>query len=263
MADTYWHKQTRDKPLFPELLWSRPENRNQAGKLAIIGGNSFGFAAVAEAYQAAIKAGVGTARVLLPEAVKKVVGPVMAEGEFAPSNPSGSFARTALAEFLDLSAWADGVLLAGDLGRNSETAILLEKFVHKYTGGLIVTKDAVDYFTTDPARMLQRPDTVLVLSLSQLQKLVQHSGFDRAVTFGMDLLQLVDLLHDFTTTFQTEIVVKHLENMFVAVDGQVSTTKLSDDVAVWRVTTAARAAVWRLQNSARLFEALSTSVLDI
>src|SRR6185369_8603868 len=131
MDRDYWLRQEAGKPLFPELEWSRPENRSQAGKLLIIGGNLHGFAAPAEAYAEATKAGIGTARVLLPDAVQKIVGRFLENGEFAPSTPSGSFSQKALNEWLIHSSWADGVLLAGDLGRNSETAIVLEKFLGK------------------------------------------------------------------------------------------------------------------------------------
>ena len=131
MKPEYWLTQTKDKPLFPELEWSRPENRSAAGKLLIIGGNAHGFAAPAEAYAVATKAGIGTARVLLPDAVRKIVGRLWENGEFAPSTPSGSFGQKALDEFLLQGSWADAVLFAGDLGRNSETAILLEKSLQK------------------------------------------------------------------------------------------------------------------------------------
>src|SRR5882757_7834828 len=120
MEQTYWHKQAIDKPLFPELLWSRPENKSFAGKLLIIGGNAHGFAAPAEAYVAAEKAGIGTTRILLPDSLQKTVGKLFAPAEFATSNPSGGFAQTSLAEALALSDWADGILVAGDTGRNSE-----------------------------------------------------------------------------------------------------------------------------------------------
>ncbi|HSX27740.1 MAG TPA: hypothetical protein VLG25_03070, partial [Patescibacteria group bacterium] len=124
MASTYWQKQTKDKPLFPDLLWSRPENRAQAGKLLIIGGNAHGFAAPAEAYGQALEAGIGVVRVLLPDAVKAVAKHALETVDFAPSTPSGSFSKKGLAEFISHASWADGVLIAGDLGRNSETAIL-------------------------------------------------------------------------------------------------------------------------------------------
>ena len=53
MDRTYWHKQTVEKPLFPDILWSRPQNKRQAGKLLIVGGHAESFAAVGEAYAAA------------------------------------------------------------------------------------------------------------------------------------------------------------------------------------------------------------------
>ena len=50
MDYSYWKKQSIDAPLFPDIEWSKPENRLQAGKLGIIGGNKLGFAGVAEAF---------------------------------------------------------------------------------------------------------------------------------------------------------------------------------------------------------------------
>lgn len=263
MQQDFWHRQTSDKPLFPDLLWSRPENKQFAGKLLIIGGNLYGFAAPAEAYQTSIKAGVGLARVLLPDALQKTVGRTFEAGEFAPSTLSGSFSQKALAEFLVLGGWADGVLLAGDLGRNSETAILLEKFADKYVGQLVVTKDAADYFTSSPQKILSRQETTFVISLAQLQKLAAKAKSTTAFTFGMDLLHLVDMLQEFTTAYPVNIIVKHLNNIFAASSGQVSSTKLTEDVEIWRVPTAAHAAVWWLQNPSKPFEALTTALFPV
>lgn len=258
----YWSKQTVDKPLFPDLLWSRPENRALAGKLLIIGGNAYGFAAPAEAFSQASKASIGVAQVLLPDATKRIVGRVFETGDYAPSTPSGSFAQKSLSEFLSHAAWSDGVLLAGDLGRNSETAILLEKFVTSYRGQLTITKDAADYFTAGPHALLTRPETTLVVSFAQLQKLATNAKFSQAFTFSMDLLRLVDALHEFTAKYPVNIVVKHLMNIVMATGGKVSTTKLETDKEIWRVATATYAAVWWLQNPNKPFEALSTAVSE-
>lgn len=260
MKPDYWLTQTADKPLFPELEWSRPENRAQAGKLLIIGGNAHGFAAPAEAYAQAAKAGIGTARVLLPDAVQKIVGKVLENGEFAPSTPSGSFSQKALNELLINSNWADAVLLAGDLGRNSETAILLQNFLAKTPLPITLTKDAVDYATSAPQTVLSRQGTLLVLSLSQLQRLATAAKSPRPITFSMDLLHLVEWLHTFTLAHQPYIIVKHQGHMLAAASGQVSTTKLAQDTPIWRVTTAAHAAVWWLQNPALPFKALTASI---
>jgi ADP-dependent NAD(P)H-hydrate dehydratase / NAD(P)H-hydrate epimerase len=261
MDRPYWSKQTVGEPLFPDLMWSRPENRGQAGKLLIVGGNAHGFAAAGDAYAAATDAGIGTARVLLPDSLQKTVGRVFEAGEYAPSTPSGSFSKRSLAELLAMSQWADAVLLAGDFGRNSETAVVLERFLDKYEGRLTIAKDAADYFIKAPAQMLERGDTLLVISFAQLQKLASAARFTTAFTFDMDLIRLVEALHDFTERHPAAIMVKHLDNIFVAWGGKVSTTKLDEDREVWRVRAAAYAAVWWLQNPSKTLEALTTSLI--
>lgn len=85
----YWHKQAIDKPLYPDIEWNKPEQRAQAGRLGIIGGNKLGFSGVAEAFSTSLKTGAGDAKALLPEALKKTIPPSFTETVFAPSNISG------------------------------------------------------------------------------------------------------------------------------------------------------------------------------
>lgn len=253
----YWQRQTADKPLFPDMLWSRPENRAFAGKLLIVGGNQFGFAAPAEAFADAEKAGIGVARVVLPDSLHRTVGRVFAAGEYAPSTPSGSFAQKALAEVLSMAHWADGVLLAGDVGRNSETAILFEKLSPKYAGQLTAVNDAADYFITTPEIALNRPDTLLVLNFSQAQKLFVQSHFPQALTSDMDFIRLVEALHDFTKQHKLHLMLEHNQTIFVAVDGTISSTKQSESQQIPITKVAANAAVWWLQNPAKTYAALT------
>lgn len=261
MEHTSWHKQTPDKPLFPDLLWSRPENRKHAGKLLIIGGNLHGFSAAASAYTEATKAGIGTAKVLLPNALQKTVGKFIENGEYAPSTPSGSFSQQALGEWLEWAKWSDAVLLAGDLGRNSETAIAIEKFVQKYNGLLTITNDAVDYFYTNPEVIFARSQTTVVISLTQLQKLATAIHWPEPVTSQMGIVQLVELLHQLTVAHPVNIITYHDENILVAVAGEVSTTK-TGELKTWCTSTAAHAAVWWLQNPTKPFEAITTSLIE-
>lgn len=261
MEISYWHKQTTDKPLFSELLWSQPENRLYAGKLLIIGGNAHGFSAPAEAFATSGKAGVGVTRVVLPDALQKTVGKVFAAGEYAPSTPSGSFAQTALAEFLTDSNWADGVLLAGDFGKNSETAILLEKYITKYSGQLTLANDAADYFIPLPQKILERPETTFVISFGQLQKLAINAHFAQAFTSSMDLLRFVEMLHNFTETYIINIITTHLDNIFVSVNGEVSSTKNTKLTDGWQTKIAASVSTWWLQNPKKTFQTLTTGIL--
>ncbi len=256
----YWVKQT-DKPLFPDLLWARPETKHTAGKLLTVGGHAQSFAAPAEAFAAAGKAGIGTTRVLLPDSLERTVSKLFPAAEFAPSNPSGGFAMTTLAEILAAAQWANGVLLAGDLGRNSETTAMFENFATKYTGQLTITKDAADFFCTHPTGLVARPNTLLVISTAQLQHLGTGLHVAHAFTSDMGIVQAVDWLHLFTTEHPTvHIITRHLNQYLVAVQGQVSTTMAPTDKPIWRVQTAAAAATWWLQTPTKSFEALTTSV---
>jgi hypothetical protein len=262
MEQTYWQKQT-DKPLFPELEWSRPETKTQAGKLLIIGGNSQGFAAPAETYGLAEKAGAGTVHVLLPESLRKSVGKLFPEADFAPSTPSGSFGAQALAELCDASLWANGVLFPGDLTRNSETTVLLENFLEKYSGPTTLTKDAADLMCQQPIAVLHRPDSLLIIAMGQLRQLGLGAHFARAFTTEMGLIQLIEALHEFTKRFAPYIITKHQGHYLVAVNGQVSTTIIKTDKPVWRLQTAATASVWWLQTPRKPFEALTSSLMTL
>lgn len=260
MENTYWLKQSPKSPLFPELLWSRPENRSHAGKLLIVGGNLHGFAAPAEAYAGSLAAGAGSIRVLLPLAIKNLAGKLLPDIEYAASTPSGSFASSALSELLDQSNWADAVLLAGDLGRNSETAVLVEAFVEKYTGQLTLTQDTVDYFRNNSAKVLNRANTCMVLSFEQLQKLATNVAYEKAFTLSMGLVRAVEVLHEFSQVHLAHIITKLDDTIIVASEGKISTTTTDSNHEIWRVKTAATASVWWLQNPLKPFESITTSI---
>lgn len=258
MNHMYWRKQAADKPLFPDILWSRPESKAGAGKLAIIGGNAFAFGAPGIAWNEANDSMVGICHVLLPDAIKKTVAQLLPEAEFAPSNPSGSFSKKALDDLLRLSQWSDCAMLAGDLGRNSETAILLESYLAKYTGLLAITQDAADYFKEMPLLALDRPQTLVTVSLAQLQRMFIATPFIKPITYGMSTPQLVETLHEYTAKYQACIITKHNDLIFVAQNGQVVTQKHEDKV--WRIKTTARSAVFWLQNPSKQFEAIVSSL---
>ncbi|MBC7708399.1 hypothetical protein H7Y63_04190 [Polaromonas sp.] len=260
MDRSYWQKQTANQPLYPDLLWSRPENRAHAGKLLVVGGHAQGFNRPAEAFARAEQAGAGTVRVLLPDVLQKTLGRAFVGAEFGPSTPSGSFAGNTLGELIPLAAWADGILMAGDLGRNSETAILLEKFIDMHVGQITLTCDAVDYVVATPYPILQRDNTLLVLSFAQLQKLGVAIKYSNAFTFTMDLLHLIDALYELTKRYKMAIITKHLDTYVLAVDGKVVTSKAATAMPVWRLRVAAEASVWWMQNPSRSLESLATGV---
>lgn len=261
MSTSFWHKQVAEEPLFKDLLWSKPENKAHAGKLLIIGGNAHAFSAPATAYAIAQQTGIGVAKVLLPEALRKPIGGSLENGEFAKSNNSGSFSKLALAEWLDFANWADGVLLAGELSNNSETVTLIEQFLIRFEGQVTMTQDAISSIVSDPSHALSRPNTILVTDFPQLQKITTNIKFKQALLSNMPIASVVDHLHVFTATYKAAIALNHNDTFFIAKDGQVSTTKVTTNQH-WQVAYAAKLSVWALQNPSKLFAALTTAVYE-
>lgn len=262
MDTSYWLKQTNSKPLFPDIEWNRPERRDQAGKLAIVGGNKLGFAGVADAYQVALETGVGQVRVLLPDVLKKSIPPTITDAMFGATTPSGGLGRDGRGEFHALGTWADGVLLVGDAGRNSETAILYEEFVADYTGALTLTRDAIDLLKNNPKLIVERPDTLIVASFAQVQKLFQGVYYPKMLTFSMQLLQLVESLHKFTITYPCSVLTLHNGTILVASNGRVVTQEWDQPMAIWRGHVATKAATYWLWNPSHTLESAATSLLQ-
>jgi NAD(P)H-hydrate repair Nnr-like enzyme with NAD(P)H-hydrate dehydratase domain len=257
---SYWHKQTPEKPLYPDIEWSKPEQRALRGKLGIIGGNKLGFAGVAEAYGTALTTGVGEVRVLLPDALRKTVPPSITDAIFGATNPSGSLAKEARIELLTMGQWSTGILMIGDAGRNSETAILYEDFLTDYSGPLIITRDAVDLIKNSPQALAERPNTLLVVSFAQLQKLFQSVYYPKILTFSMQLTSLVEALHKFTVTYPVTIAVLHKDYLLVASGGEVTSTEWQNPMAIWRGSVATKAAAYWLWNPGKPLEAVTASL---
>lgn len=262
MEHTYWRTQTPNKPLFPDIEWSKPEQRSQAGRLAIIGGNKLGFAGVAESYDTALKTGAGEVRVLLPDILRKTIPTNITDTVFGATNPSGGLAGDALRDMQALDAWATGILLVGDAGRNSETAILYENFILSSTKPLIITRDAVDLVKNSASTLVERPNTLLVVSFAQLQKLFQSVYYPKILTFSMQLSSLVEAVHKFTITYPVSIAVLHKDYLVVSSGGEVTSTRWENAMAIWRGQVATRAAVYWLWNPGSPFAPVTASLLS-
>ncbi len=262
MEHSYWKKQTLDKPLYPDIEWSRPEQRSKAGRLGIVGGNKLGFMSVAESYQTALATGVGEARVLLPADLKKMVPTTITDVIYGPSNLSGGLNRESLSEMKALGEWSSGILLVGDAGRNSETAILYEDFVRNYNGPLIITRDSIDLLKSNFESLANRENTLLIASFAQLQKFFQYLYYPKVLTFSMQLTNLVEAVHKFTITYPINIVVFHKDLLIVASGGDVTTTPCSDPMKIWRGETATKAAAYWLWNPSKPLESVTSSLIN-
>ena len=262
MDFSYWLKQTPTKPLFPDIEWSKPEQKNRAGKLIVIGGHAQGFIAVAEGYSVALDMGVGEVRALIPDSLKKKLPAILAEASLLNINPSRGFCIDAWPDFAAAASWADGILLPGDAGRNSETAILYEKLLDKTDIPITITRDAADLVKNNYSSIVERPNTLLVLSFAQIQKLFSGVYYPKVLTFSMPLNAFVDTLHKFTITYPVTLMVLHNNNLIVSHNGMVSSTTWTDVLAIWRGNVATKAASYWIWHSSKVFESITTSLVS-
>lgn len=255
-------KQSLDKPpIYEEIEWEKPVNKRQAGELLIVGGSPHGFATIGNSYDYAQKAGAGRVSIAMPSATKAVVEGMLPGAHFLPSTISGSFSKTGLRELKSFASDSWATLLAGDFGRNSETSLLVEGFLISHVGRIIISKDAVDFAATSyPRQVINREGTLLVASLSQLQKLLKQANVESNVTFNMTVAQLIDYLADLTETHDSLIITVHHSNIFVAVKGQISVTPLGFDEGLWQTKVAAYASVYWMQHENKPFKALTSAV---
>lgn len=251
MVTDYWRKQQPKRPLFDEVLWSKPERRDQSGRLTIVGGNSQGFWSVASAYQVARRTGVGEIRVIMPDALKnKLPASVTYQLDdlmLAPSNPSGGLALSAK-KYLEVAAnWSSQMLFIGDNGANAETVQLLEKFISDpdYLDTVItVARDTVDLLVYDAEMILNRINCNIVSSLAQFQKLARAVYYPRVITFSQGIKQIVETLHKFTITYGATITLFHDGNLIVARDGQVVSQAFDEPMRIWNGEIPTREASW-------------------
>lgn len=249
-----WQKQDKDKPLFEDLLWSRPENKKYAGKLLIIGGQSAEFQNISSAYSFAHEAGAGHIRMLMPESLRKITENIDG-AEFAPSNKSGGFAKAALAQFFDLSEWADHVLLAGDFGKNSETTVILDGFSLKGPKPITISQDTLESIGIDFDRLLQMALT-LIVDRNVFQKIGKAVGTHVPITSLTTYENMGDIIQNVSARSKANLVIMDEEHIWAAVKGKLISTR-SRPVDINALS--AYCAVWLMQNPSKPLEALATA----
>lgn len=249
-----WQKQTADKPLFEDLLWSRPENKKYAGKLLIIGGQASEFQNISSAYSFAKEGGAGHIKMLMPDSLRKLTQHI--EGaEFAPSNKSGGFAKTALAQYFDLSEWADQILLAGDFGKNSETTVILDGFLLKNSKPAAISQNALGSIGIDLSQLINMPVT-LIIDRDVFQRVGKAAGTHVPVTSITTYGNMGKIVQNISSEAKANFVIVDEEHTWTAVKGNIVSTKTKPvDISA----LSAYCAVWLMQNPAKPLEALATA----
>jgi len=263
MDNNYWQKQT-DRPLFLEIDMQKPERKQLAGRLLIIGGSAGSFFAAASAMSKAVEIGIGEVKVLLPDSLKKQV-PVGPDVVFAPSEAAGGFGKGAVELAIAAADEADFVLLIGDMGKNAETVTFAERLMAGSNKPTLITRDAVDLLAVSATDWLGRENMTLCATLPQLQKIFKAVYYPKIITLSMPTNQLIETLHKFTITYPVSVMTCHNSQVVTAQGGKVVSTDLKDThynpINIWSGELAVKVAALRIWHERKDFEASVTAVL--
>lgn len=201
-----YQTQTPESPLFPNVLWSRPERTKNRGNLVIIGGNSQEFVDVQTAYAATAEVGVAHAQIILPDALRRLLGS-MPGVEFAASTPSGSFAQEAYTSMATLTNSADAVVLCGELSSNSETHIVIEKLAEYTPKPLILVGDSIMHAVNVLAE--RSHPTVIVGAKPAFQELSKYYELSSTITENSTPAQIRNALRELAIASKSILVLHH------------------------------------------------------
>ncbi len=263
---SYWQKQT--KPLFEDLIWNIPEQKT--GHINVIGGNSQNFHAIVRIGEFLNQTfPLQNVQIFLPDALRGQLPPIT-NLNFTPSTISGSFAKSS--QLNEAFSSSDFTVLAGDLSKNSSTAIAISDAITSGINSssmppksLLITRDSVDLLAESFQSILTHPQLFLCCSMLQLQKIFRAIYYPKMIMLSQPLIPIVETLHKFTLTYSTTILTFHEGNIIIAHNGQIITTPIVDTeytpISLWSGQLAAKVAALNLYNPKNPLPASAAAVL--
>lgn len=253
----YWTKQ--DKPLFSDLLWNLPEQKQ--GSVSVIGGNSQNFSSVSRVSNQLSTFPVRDVISVLPDALRSKIPPVPGV-TFCPSTESGSFRKSSELSYALQSS--DINLVIGDLSKNSQTSIALSEALKQTKKPTILTRDSIDLILNDTINFIEKEDLFFIGSMAQIQKLFRSVYYPKVLLLSMPILPVVEALHKFTITYPCTILTFQSGQILVANCGNIVTTPIEKTsylpISLWSGDLAAKITALKLFNPSKSLEATAAAI---
>lgn len=253
----YWEK--LDEAIEPNIFWNIPEQKT--GTLQVIGGNANNFSTEIKQTEFLNSLPLRDVRLLLPDALSSKVPPVPGI-YFAPSTESGSFDKSDELKFAINDA--DITLLSGDFSKNSKTEVALATAIKESTKPVVLVRDTIDVVCESAEDFMEKGNITLVITMSQLQKLLRALMYPKMVLLSSPLMPIVEILHKFTLSYPVTILTFHQEKIIVASAGKVVTTSISatnySPIGLFIGDLASKIAALQLWNPGKPFEATQSAL---
>lgn len=257
--EDFWQKQVGE-PLYPEVIWSKPEQKKTAGKLLILGGHLHGFDAVGRAYGQAVASGAGEVKVALPDKLKKVLAKMLPDAVYLASTATGNLSESGQTDAKRYAEWSQATLLI-QAGDNSETSLLLSRLLSDQPDRqFVLGDDIVHTLGADISTIRAQNHRLWVLSFASVQKLAQLLGSEMGFRRDMGLRPFVLALKTVQAALAQPIVAIYEDTIVVAASGKITTTKrpTAPDPAM----LAGAVAVWWLQQPDKTLQTLTCAAWE-
>lgn len=246
-----------DKPLFPDLLWSRPTLRSRGGRLLIVGGHKHEFSLVQAIYQVAEASGIGEVQAALPDTLQRLVGGGDF-GHFLPATVAGSLGRAALGELIHLAHDYDGIIIGANLTNNSETGIMIESLISQSEQPVVITEETINTLKFNPDLITGNPKALAVTTMNGLFALANHHHMPLAIKPNSGLMGKLEIIQQLVDISECSYVIFDHE-VIVAAGGEMSVTQLPVGLSEQPGVMIGLASTFWLQQRSRPFEALTTA----
>ncbi len=225
MKFTNWLKQSKDKPLFEDILWLKPENPHQRPKVVIIGGSIHGFASTTKLYDAIKSKAAYQTRVILPKSLEKILGHAITDAVFVETTSTGEISHEAKNAIRSAIAWADAVIFSDDLGNNSQTEILVTELLDELDKPTYFLGQTLEILNKVAQKVIENPYIILVGELAQISKFNSAAKSQTALLQADGLVKLAEKFQTVSADWLPAAVTNVESQILVAESGQVSTTK--------------------------------------
>lgn len=247
----------KDEPLFPDILWNRPTNIGRAGRLLIVGGHKNEFSQIQHIFEVSDASGIGDIKAAMPDSLRRLL-PGVEAGYYLPSTQSGSIARAALGELLNIAADFDAVLIGANITNNSETAILIESIARKVDLPIIFTFEAISILKFNPDLITGNPNALVVATMPGIFELANNHHIPLAIKPNTGVIGKLQIIDQLVQISRCQYFIFDQEAI-AAADGRYSLTKFHHSLSDMPAVAVGLASAFWIQNRAKPFDALTTA----
>lgn len=243
-----------------KLSWQKPERRDQAGRVLIIGGFNSKLKDTNSIYSAAISSGVGSASVLVPESLARAFK--IKSLDLVGLHLDHYFGLTDQGErVLKEELHFSDALIVADTGSNSQTSLKLAKIISDSLVPTTLSLESSPFLISHSAELIENARLTLILTLPTLQKIIKNLSLatSKPLLTTSQPNQKTELLAEVQSQVPATLVLiddglvyYSDKNFYIRRDLNLSSQELAAKLTAWSIWAPTESVLARLSASLEL-----------